>query len=313
MNIFVLDKRAIFVSSLIFLMVMFSNVNCLELLVRKINIEVNLKLVDAVSTNDLKKIQEALKEGDDLNCATGFYLFYNYKSIISHWYSIDRESVIFKGSELLLYAIVSRKFDIAKYLIKAGASIEDKDQFAFDIILLSFATAKSYLELQEVINFLFLELTVDINEVNKNGNNLLDFACSPRYFENEHLKLYTSASNLEFLKFLVFNGLDVYGKCFAKLTKDRIEDIEEESGIFNFLKKLKDLLKIRNVSYRDMVLKINFYLKNKLVAIYPKDLGNIVFEYVYYSDNYKDFFELSNEEINDIVDLYKQIIEQNGK
>lgn len=313
----------------------FFNTGCFELLVptkvNKLNKVANKKLINAVDSNNLFEVQEALKEGADINFESDFSTADNRDLEGLVQFHIEKlsdptDKIQFDYMPTaLLHAVVLGHFDIAQYLIKEGANIGNKDrgQLLFNaLVILDRKKNISSIHLQKVIDFCLKLLGININETR---SILLN---EDSIEESFNLYEFLPPLGLNVIKSLFFNGLIIPSSLFKhelrNLNKDQI-DYLIESGDFekmaivlseqNFLKRLPKLFKVKGVSYSEIVKQVNQAIRGKLINtnIFPNDLSNLTAEYSFYSENAEDFFKLSNDQINELVRDYYKIKEEAEK
>lgn len=249
---------------------------------------VNQRFINGAATGKLEEVQDALKQGADINFKGSLFI------------KIDERTGVRKSTPritALSHASSNGHFNIVKYLVKSGADINNE---------LPGWTAPMFAinNYNEIAKFLI--------EAGADKQAVLFFAID-KY-------------NLNFVKFLVWLGVDINKKhsfnfspqgnpgcrnaiesAQQKSLAARPEDIQEAVSIFNFLNNYA--LKLKNIQNKNLeviVKKVNEILKHKIneQINLPPVLNDIVVGYSLYPENYEEFFDLSEQQIDELIKIY---------
>ncbi len=147
-----------------------------------------------------------------------------------------------------------------------------------------------------------------------------------------------ATSNLEIVKLLVWLGVDIDKPCsytyelrmvnygrgnffvshYTPATPTthtylRTSFDKKMRTIDTFLTNLSPKLKnVKNKSLKSMVQEVNKFLKNRIREqdYLLKDLQNIVIEYSLYPEDYKEFFDLPDSRIDELIKIYSEEFEK---
>jgi len=196
----------------------------------KSNSEINQKLIEAIKKGSLEEVQNALKEGADINFTDN---------------TENRETPMH-------YALATSNLEIVKLLVWLGVDIDKPCSYTYEMRMVNYGR----------------------------GN----------FFVNHYTPI--TPTTYTYLR----TRFD---------TKMRTID----TFLTNLSPKLKN---VENKSLKSMVKEVNKFLRNRITEqdYLLKDLQNIVIEYSLYPENYKEFFNLPDSRIDELIKIYSEAFEK---
>ncbi len=265
----------------------------MELLVGiKFNPQANEKLKNAVIEGSLEKVQEALKEGADIDfkfqttLETGYIGFY---SAIFHAVRLGHVNIakfLLKPGDVvsntkLLHDHLFRQpsfrqpfdLDFIEYLIKFGASIDRELHGNFPIT----------------------------HAIMRRDLSLIKLFCF--YGANDNVDVGKYKTAVEFADYWWFNA--------STNNEDRIKSLSIKNFLENHFLRMKN---IKNKNIKDIVHKVNTIIRKNLSdsEILLGELRNLVESYLQYPEDAENFFNLPDS-IDEILKLYSEEFEKNEK
>jgi len=249
---------------------------------------VNEKLKRAVIEGSLEKVQEALKEGADIN----FKFIVPNEKLSGYEHLLGTYPAIHHATQM-------GHIDIVKYLFKSGAYVEDNSPFS-----LLFVAIYNF----DIFKFL-IDSGMKININSYNGRSLGFLAIE--------------AINLDAIKLLAYHGSDLNDKCLEHSLVDWAHIIppdfispeckREAKEVEKFVVKHAERMKnIKNKSLKDIAQKVNQCMRAKLnsLNLLINNLNDLVAGYYLYPESFEDFFTLSDRNINEMIKIYSEEFEK---